>query len=199
MARRAGARLDFGALTKRVDRYADLATKGVQQVRTRTLAVVKKRIRPEAARLLSTQVIALSARKIAPYLGVRVEGDAVVLTGSRARLPLSEFSPRQGAKGVIATLWRDAGPREFPHTFIRKGGKGTKKQVWQRAPFTGQKGQKRAPSGLVQRLPVVQRKGQSFSRAVTGKKHGDILPGLTALGRNILSEEVARVLESARA
>lgn len=191
---RPGLDISYSVLSRHANRVAELSGPALERVKKRTLSTVNRRVKPEAARLLSAQVLNLSARTITPYIGSRIVGDSVVVTASRTRLPLSAFKPRRGPGGVIATLWRDSGPREFPHTFIPKGGK----EVWQRVPYSGQKGQRAGPSGLVHRTPIVVRKGPSFYRALIGRKHGDIFPELMVFARSLLSEEIARLLESER-
>jgi hypothetical protein len=191
---RASVNIGFGVLVKHAESYRQLAGPAAERVKKRTLATLQRRLRSEAARLLSEDVLNLTARQISPFLSTQLStGDTLMLRGSTQRLPLSAFKPRPGPKGVIATLWRDSGPRVFEHTFIPKGGK----QVWQRVPWSGQKGQgkRAAPSGLVQRTPIVVRKGPSFSRAVLSKKHGDIYPPLMQFAQSVLSEEIARLLK----
>lgn len=205
----AGLVIDFAGLVRQAARIDQLRKGGLDRVRTRTVATLKRRLGPEAARLLSAEVLNLTPRQISPHLSVEVSGsglgvDALILRGDRGRLPLSDFRATWGGRntpGAVATLWRDAGPITFAHTFKVKGGG---KQIWQRVPFTGAKfnsargGRQRgggSASGLVDRLPIVVRKGPAFARAVTGKKHGDILPPLFDFARSVLADEVARLLK----
>jgi hypothetical protein len=191
-----GIDIEYSVLSEHESRLDEITGKQLDKVRRNTLVTISRRVKPEAARLLSAHVLNLAPRTISPFLTTKINSDnSVTLSARNSRLPLSAFKPRKGPNGVIATLWRDAGPREFAHTFISKKGK---RNVWQRVPFTGQKGQTAAPSGLVQRLPIVVRKGPSFYRALVGRKHGDIFPELMTFSRSVLSAEIERQLDLAK-
>jgi len=199
----AGLLVEVGALARIEARLRALSGPQLARVTSRSIATLRRRLVPEAARLLSQKVLNLQPRQISPYLGTELSGDTLILRGSKKRLPLSEFGARWGGRttaGAVATLWRDAGPKTFLHTFKIKG----KKQVWQRVPYRGAKFNSRklgrgtqsaAPSGLVQQYPIIVRKGPSFSRAVIGKRHGDITPDLIAFAQTVLAAEVQRLLK----
>ena len=117
------------------------------------------------------------------------------------------FPPRVGADGVTVTTWRDTGPQQYAHAFKRRDKAG----IWQRIPWkAGLKSRDRAgnrrggrdaaPSGLVQRLPIVQRKGPSLHRVFQfgGKyaSHVDIRPKLNTYAEQVFSAELARLIRS---
>jgi len=200
----AGIQLNLGGLAKAAAKLRGLSTTQLERVSKRGIATLQRRLVPEAARLLSQKVLNLQPRQISPYLGTELSGDTLILRGSKKRLPLSDFGATWGGSttaGAVATLWRDAGPKTFLHTFKIKG----KKQVWQRVPYSGAKFNSRklgrgtqsaAPSGLVQQYPIIVRKGPSFSRAVIGKRHGDIYPDLIRYSNDLLATEIRRLLDA---
>lgn len=191
MGRRQGLDVTVGKLSALSQHAQDLAGPGLARVQQRAMGTLKRRAKAEAARLLSERVLALSPRAISPFISVSVRDTTLTIYGARKRLPLSMFSPVAGPRGVSATIWRDQGPKLFEHTFIRRG----TREVWQRVPFTGQKGQRVAPSGLVQRLMIVQRKGPEFSRAVRERKHGDIHTPMVGFAQNVVALEIRRLLK----
>lgn len=194
------ASLSNGHIAKRLE----FIQRQVPQVRDRALASMLRGLKPEAARLISADILNLSPRQISPYLSAwAVKADNSIRIGaSRARLPLQAFKPRVSATGgVTVTTWKDRGPQQMPHAFKRPDGKAG---IWQRVPWAGQKGQGGNPgtaSGLVHRLPIVERKGPSMRRIFQGRNtptggHGDILPRLTVYAQARLAEEVARMMKA---
>jgi hypothetical protein len=201
---------NFDALIRRAAQFTDLSTKQLAQVKSRTVATLKRRLGPEAARQISDNILNLTSRQISPYLIVKVTADGIALTGSSSRLPVSAFKPTwagRSSPGVVVTFWRDAGPLLLAHTFMRRDSK----EVWMRVPGarsrtqlvgTGRDSSRvvvREASGLVGRLPIVVRKGPSFARAVYERRHGDIYPALSSFGGQLLSDESARLLALFRA
>lgn len=187
-----------------IARRLEFIQRQVPQARDRALASMVRGLKPEAARLISADILNLSPRQISPYLSANaVKSDNSIRVGaSRQRLPLQAFKPRVSATGgVTVTTWKDRGPQQQPHAFKRPDGKSG---IWQRVPWAGQKGQGGKPgsaSGLVQRLPIVERKGPSMHRIFQGRDtptggHGDILPRLTVYAQARLAEEVARMMKA---
>ena len=194
------ASLKNGHIAKRLE----FIQRQVPQVRDRALASMVRGLKPEAARLISADILNLSPRQISPYLSANaVKSDNSIRVGaSRQRLPLQAFKPRVSATGgVSVTTWKDRGPQQMTHAFKRPDGKAG---IWQRVPWAGQKGQGGNPgtaSGLVHRLPIVERKGPSMHRIFQGRNtptggHGDILPRLTVYAQARLAEEVARMMKA---
>ncbi|MEN1941010.1 hypothetical protein WCE39_07945 [Luteimonas sp. MJ174] len=166
------------------------------------MSTLQRRLRPETARAISTDVLNLSARRVSPYVQVdrrKVAGaDVLTVSTARTRIPLADYTPRVSRKdGVTVTTWRDAGPKRYPHAFRRKDKAG----IWQRIP-SGKHGVNPTPSGLVQRLPIVERKGPSIHRVfVHGGRFGthvDLRPRLAAFVETTLAQEVARLLRVPR-
>lgn len=194
------ASLSNGKITKRLA----YIQRQVPEVRKRALASMVRGLIPEAARLISADILNLSPRQISPYLsaGAAKADNSIRIGASRERLPLQAFKPRvSAAGGVTVTTWKDRGAQALPHAFRRPDGK---PGIWQRVPWAGQKGQGGNPgtaSGLVHRLPIVQRKGPSMHRIFVGRNtptggHGDILPRLTVYAQARLAEEVARMMKA---
>ena len=193
------ASLSNGHIAKRLE----FIQRQVPKVRERALASMVRGLKPEAARLISADILNLSARQISPYLSANAakSDNSIRIGASRQRLPLQAFKPSASASGVSVTTWKDRGPQRHPHAFKRPDGKAG---IWQRVPWAGQKGQggnPGSPSGLVQRLPIVERKGPSMHRIFQGRNtptggHGDILPRLTVYAQARLAEEVARMMKA---
>lgn len=194
------ASLSNGQISKRLE----FIQRQVPEVRKRALASMVRGVIPEAARLISADILNLSPRQISPYLSASAakSDNSIRVGASRERLPLQAFKPRvSAAGGVTVTTWKDRGSQQMPHAFKRPDGK---PGIWQRVPWAGQKGQggnPGTPSGLVQRLPIVQRKGPSMHRIFQGRNtptggHGDILPRLTVYAQARLAEEVARMMKA---
>lgn len=194
------ASLSNGHIAKRLE----FIQRQVPEVRERALASMVRGLIPEAARLISADILNLSPRQISPYLsaGAAKADNSIRIGASRERLPLQAFKPRvSAAGGVTVTTWKDRGAQALPHAFRRPDGK---PGIWQRVPWAGQKGQGGNPgtaSGLVHRLPIVQRKGPSMHRIFVGRNtptggHGDILPRLTVYAQARLAEEVARMMKA---
>lgn len=172
------------------------------KVRDRALASTLRGVKSEAARLISAVVLNLSARQISPYLSARLDrsDNSIRIGASKKRLPLLAYKPRVSKSGgVTVTTWKDRGGQQLPHAFRRPDGKAG---IWQRVPYTGANGQSGGgASGLVHRLPIVERKGPSMHRIFQGRNtptggHGDILPRLTIYAQARLAEEVARMMKA---
>lgn len=190
------ATLKNGSISKRLE----FIQKRLPLVRERAIASTLRGIIPEAARMISADVLNLAPRQISPHVsaGVAKADNAIVVGASKKRLPLVAFKPRISKRtGVTVTTWKDRGPQHLPHAFKRKDGKAG---VWQRVPFTGAKfggSHQRGGSfsGLVSRLPIVERKGPSMHR-IFQAKHGDITPALTIYAQARLAAEVQRMLKA---
>lgn len=194
------ASLSNGHIAKRLE----FIQRQVPKVRDRALASMLRGIKPEAARLISADILNLSPRQISPYLSAWVAkvDNSIRIGASKQRLPLEAFKARATANGgVTVTTWKDRGPQRLPHAFKRRDGQAG---IWQRVPWAGQKGQGGNPgtdSGLVHRLPIVRRKGPSMHRIFRGRNtptsgHGDIVPRLTIYAQARLAEEVARMMKA---
>jgi hypothetical protein len=201
--------------TKGLKRGASRLLKAPERARTaanRAISTLERRLGPETARAISEDVLNLPTRRVSPHIDVKRhrtrDGDYVAVSASRTRLPLSAYSPRfSRTEGVTVTTWRDSPQQELPHGFRRKDKPG----VWQRIPAhkvakfrpakRGRADQTAAaPSGLVARLPVVERKGPSMHRVFVfeGRHagHTDIRPRLSAFVQETLSREIARLLRA---
>jgi hypothetical protein len=202
----ANVTLDVSGVIRQAATLRTLKDREIAQVQTRVVSGLKRRIVPEAARLTSDGILNLTPRQISPYLFVETFADGIRLRGKSQRLPVSAFKPTWGgptSAGVTVTFWRDAGPLTLVHTFIRKGTKG----VWQRVPGKRSKTQRvgvgrdssrqvvRPATGLVSRLPIVQRKGPSFARAIFERKHGDIYPDLIEFSQTFVRDEADRLVK----
>lgn len=178
-------------------RLTNIASK-IDQVMARAKATVIRRVGPEASRLISADVLNLTARRISPHIRVSTNtvkgvGEYIVVNASRTRLPLSDFTPSFSKRdGVTVTTWREQGPKQYPRAFKRRDKKG----VWQRIPAS------RKSDALVARLPIAERKGPSLHRVFQFNGpyagHGDIRPQLTAFIQTRLTQEITRLLDVAR-
>ena len=196
----AKSRLDVsvGGALAHAKRLSNNAKK-IEQVMARSKATVMRRVGPEAARLISAEVLNLTSRRISPHIHVTANtvkgvGEYIVVNASRTRLPLSDFTPRFSKReGVTVTTWREQGPKQYARAFKRRDGK---KGVWQRVPAS------RKSDALVARLPITERKGPSLHRVFQFNGpyagHGDIRPQLTAFIQSRLSQEITRLLDVAR-
>lgn len=204
------ARVDFsmGGVAKHAARLG-ASVKRAQQVSDRAVSTLTRRLRPETARIIAVDVLNLPARTVSQSVQVAKrkvgEGTYVTVSASRTRLPLIAFTPRfSRLDGVTVTTWREQGPQRLSHAFRRKDKPG----VWQRVPYSGGKAiggigmQRRtgSPSGLVDRLPIVQRKGPSMHRvfeyAGRYRGRGDIRPQLSTFVETTLSQEIARLIRA---
>ena len=195
----AAARVDFNVsrLKAAADRISVLQKKRAQIVQ-RSAVTLSRRLKPEAARIIARDVLNLPAGKISKNIAAQVRdvggaGKIVSLTASRVRLPLSDYKPRISRRGgVTVTTWLDAEAQVLPHAFKRRDTTG----IWQRIP--AKHGAHAGPSGLVNRLPIVQRKGPSMHRVFqfSGPRasHVDIRDELNAFAEQTLSAEIARLL-----
>lgn len=200
MAKGSLVNFDTSGLMRHVDRLRQTPAK-LEQVRKRSIATLSRRLKAEAARQVSEVQLNLSPGQIAPFINVKhTTGgnvDYVSVTASRDRIPLKAYKAKVSKKsGATVTTWKDAAPVQLPHAFKRPDG-----NVWQRVPYKGQKGADRAPSGLVQRLPIVVRKGPSMKRALqpagpSKNDHGreQVVAHLMEFGQSILSAEIKRLL-----
>lgn len=165
------------------------------KTRERALASMLRGLKPEAARRISADILNLSPRQISPYLSAQVSSsdNSISIGASKQRLPLTAFKAKASkGNGVTVMTWKDRGMQHMPHAFKRNDGKAG---IWQRVPGLG------GDSGLVNRLPIVQRKGPSMHRIFRGRTtpkggHGDIVPGLTTFAQARLAEEVARMMKA---
>lgn len=184
----------------------------VKQIRQRAAATLQRRLGPETTRALSEEVFNVSPRRLRPHIHVTrhklKDGEYLSVQASRLRLPLIAFSPQVSrTEGVTVTTWREGGAKRLPHAFRRKDSPG----IWQRIPAKNvgkfrPGGRSRADqtaetaSGLVARLPIVERKGPSLHRAFVfgGPRttHTDVRPRLSQFAREVLSAEIARQLRA---
>lgn len=198
--------INTDSLIRKADALYDLSTKQLDQVQSRVVSSLKRRLAPQAARVIASEILNLTARQISQYLDVQVSANGITLRGSDTRLPVSAFKPSwdgPSSPGVVVTFWRDAGPLTLAHTFMRPGSK----EVWQRIPGARSKTARvgvgrdsarvvtKAASGLVGRLPIVVRKGPAFARAVYEKKHGDIFPSLIEFAMTFVKVEADRLVQ----
>lgn len=202
-----GARVTSAGF-QRVAAHARSALKGAALARQRAISTLVRRIGTETVRTISGEILNLPQNKVRPYIGTRStqDGDsaAIVVSASRYRLPLTDYRPKVSNAGVVVTTWRDSPPLALPHAFVRRDKPG----IWQRVPFTGAKfgagPQVAAPSGLVDRLPIVQRKGPSMHRVFVKESgareraHGDVAARLREVARETLHKEVERLMKSLR-
>ena len=150
---------------------------------------------------MSTLQLNLSARQISPYIHTKAGSagsmDYVSVYASDTRLPLRAFKPRRnGRKGIAVQFWRDEAPRAMPHAFLLRG------DWWQRVPFREGLGALRAPSGLVDRLPITLRVGPSLKRALqpvgqfpAAPHRDEVVEALKSYGQEVLRAELARLSE----
>ena len=134
MARASRVEFSLPSLAADAKRFA-AGEKRAQQIVSRAGSTLARRLKPEAARLIASDVLNLPASRIGKYLSAarsKTKGtDAVVLSASKTRLPLSDYKPRVGADGVTVTTWRDTGPQQYAHAFKRRDKAG----IWQRIPW----------------------------------------------------------------
>jgi hypothetical protein len=197
MAKGAKVFVDTTGIRRAVQRLDRFSTKRMEQIRQRSIGTVRRRLRAEAAREISEHQLNLSPRQISPYINVKAGKaggmDYVAVTASDQRLPLRLFKARYSKKsGVTVQTWRDAPPVRLPHAFKRGN------EFWQRIPAGP--GQERGPSGLVHRLPIVQRKGPSLKRTLQPTRHGGahklqtVVDNLSRFARDCLADEIQRHL-----
>lgn len=189
--------MSVGGARAHAKRLTNVAKK-IDQVMARAKATVIRRVGPEASRLISGEILNLTARKVSPHIRVssntvKGAGAYIVVSANKTRLPLADFTPRFSKReGVTVTTWRDQGPKQYPRAFKRRDKKG----VWQRIPAS------RKSDALVARLPIAERKGPSMHRIFqfNGRYagHGDIRPQLTAFIQTRLTQEITRLLDVAR-
>ena len=189
--------MSVGGARAHAKRLTNVAKK-IDQVMARAKATVIRRVGPEASRLISGEILNLTARKVSPHIRVssntvKGAGEYIVVSANKTRLPLADFTPRFSKReGVTVTTWRDQGPKQYPRAFKRRDKKG----VWQRIPAS------RKSDALVARLPIAERKGPSMHRIFqfNGRYagHGDIRPQLTAFIQTRLTQEITRLLDVAR-
>ncbi len=189
--------MSVGGARAHAKRLTNVAKK-IAQVMARAKATVIRRVGPEASRLISGEILNLTARKVSPHIRVssntvKGAGEYIVVSANKTRLPLADFTPRFSKReGVTVTTWRDQGPKQYPRAFKRRDKKG----VWQRIPAS------RKSDALVARLPIAERKGPSMHRIFQFNGpyagHGDIRPQLTAFIQTRLTQEITRLLDVAR-
>ncbi len=189
--------MSVGGARAHAKRLTNVAKK-IDQVMARAKATVIRRVGPEASRLISGEILNLTARKVSPHIRVssntvKGAGEYIVVSANKTRLPLADFTPRFSKReGVTVTTWRDQGPKQYPRAFKRRDKKG----VWQRIPAS------RKSDALVARLPIAERKGPSMHRIFQFNGpyagHGDIRPQLTAFIQTRLTQEITRLLDVAR-
>lgn len=191
------SRIDFSVGGVRsAARRLDVASKRAATIESRAVSTLVRRLKPETARVIASDVLNLPASKVTRYVRVdqtsRGSEKIVIVAASRTRLPLADYTPRVNRfEGVTATTWRDAGPQRYPHAFKRRDGK---KGIWQRIP------KNKGSVELVQRLPIIERKGPSLHRVFQTKGryagHTDINGRLSAFVQQILSAEIARLIRA---
>lgn len=201
MAKGARVTLDATPLRRAAQQVAGISRRA-EQIQSRARATLVRRLRAEAARQISELQLNLRPRQISRHIGVR-QGraggmDHISVTASATRLPLQAFRPRAIRRaGFVVQTWRDAPPIRLPHAWRR-----TRTEIWQRipSPYPGDVG----PSGLVHRLPIVQRKGPSLKRTL--QPHGkspnehrrqEVVERLCDFAQHTLADEIQRLLRSA--
>lgn len=193
-----GSRVDFSMAGARAHaQRLSKVPKRVEQVVARAKSTLVRRLGPETSRLVSSDVLNLSASRVRPHIHVKAEKSAgfeyVTVAATRTRLPLTDFGPRfTKHNGVTVTTWREKGAQHLPHAFKRRDGKAG---VWQRIPV------RKGSDAMVARLPIVQRKGPSLHRALefTGRRArgAPIQDQLSRFVQATLSQEIARLLRVA--
>lgn len=188
----------------RVAAHARTLVQGAALARQRTIGTLVRRVGTETVRTISGEILNLPQNKVRPAISVRSEqasdNAAVVVSASKQRLPLTDYKPHVSKSGVTVTTWRDSPPLVLPHAFVRRDKPG----IWQRVPFTGAKFGGGAQSGggkfgLVDRLPIVQRKGPSMHRVFVTESggreraHGDVAARLKEVARETLHKEIERL------
>lgn len=196
------ADIDVGGVYRLAKVLGGVADKKTAQVAQRSVGTLSRRLKAEAARKVSELQLNLSPSQIAPYISVKA-GKAgsehyVSVSAAKTRLPLTVFKPSfSDATGVRVQTWKDQPAEHLPHAFKRKGN-----QVWQRVPWSsGASSEPMTPFGLVQRLPIVQRKGPSLKRTLQVVKPGtrshrreEVVEHLMKFGQSILAAEIKRLL-----
>lgn len=197
MAKGAQVQVDTTGLRRAIARLQGLSAKKVEQVTKRSRSTLARRLRAEAARQVAKHQLNLSARQVSPYIQVKQGStsslDYVAVTASAERLPLRAYKAKISKRaGVTVQTWRDQPVQRLPHAF------GRGRDAWQRIPATA--GYESGPSGLVHRLPIVQRKGPSLRRALQDTGRGgahnrqQVVDNLNAFARQVLAAEIERLL-----
>lgn len=168
MAKGARVTVDTTALRRAALRVEQYGSRKLRQVTSRAKSTLTRRLRAETARQVAEHQLNLTPRQISPHIQVRhgstSDADYVSVTASARRLPLSDYKPRVSkGRGATVTTWLDMPPLRLPHAF-QHGGSRARPRIFQRIPsrYPGDVG----PSGLVHRLPIVQRKGPSLRRTL---------------------------------
>ena len=196
---KADATFDLRGLVRQAARLGKLTPQVLAQVEQRTMSTLARRLPVEASRLASEQIVNLPRAIVRKGLSARASGPAgeraVVLTGSRTRIPLSKFGGRYGGRrtpGATAQPYRDGGRVTYKSSFAIKG-RGIRGGIWTRLP-------KHAPTkpGIDRNRFIIQRKGPSISRAILDRKHGDIIPALSDFAGTVLSSEAQRLFKAVR-
>lgn len=199
--RRATASFDFRGLARHAKRLGQLGPKAFAQVEQRTLSTLSRRLPVEASRLASEKILNLPRSLVRKGLSAYVAGPAgeraVVLSGSRERIPLSKFGGAyyggRRTPGAVAQPYRDDAARTYASSFAIKG-RGIRGGIWSRLP----KNAVNNKNNIDRNRFIIQRKGPSISRAILERKHGDIFPALSEVGSQVLRAEIARLLKAAR-
>lgn len=188
-----GVNLDLSAIRRCVARVNAVKKTALKAQRLARVGVVRG-LRPEAARVISSVQLNLPPRQIARYLTAHLNDDTVSLSASRDRLPLMDFRPAIGRDGVRVMTFRSRGVQHLPHAFLHKG------KIKQRIPAKGRNFDS-GPSGLVWRLPIVNRAGPSLARTLRPDgRHGadpmagEVVKRLAVFARATLARELGRLL-----
>lgn len=184
-------------LRARVDELGAGAKK-VMDLAGKTLA---RRLPVRAADLVAEKILNAPRNKVRGYLSAKTSGYNVILLGVEKRMPLKDFSgTRYGGRntpGAVVEKWRDSpaetysAARASTSALLEGGafaikGRGVKGGIYNRII-------KKHPSG---RQVLALRKGPSFARAITERRHGDIIPDLVEAGREVLRAEIERLLKA---
>lgn len=157
---------------------ADLALKRARGTLVRRLPV-------EARRDIQTEY-ALGAIRIGRGLSVRVEADAVVLTGAKRGVGLIEFGGRWGGRrsaGATAQVHTGGGRTTRPHTFIATGASGNR-QIFERATIGGRR---------AGRWPIVAAYGPSVAQMLRRPGRAE---RLTDVAEGVLDAEIDRLAKT---
>jgi hypothetical protein len=185
-------------LSARLDLYSH---KEITQMFRRAAGTLSRRFPKEAARLVSERVLNVDAATIAPMLSAfaSVVGDdvSVRLQGLRKRVPLHKFlGARWGGRetpGAVVKVWRDTPAETYSAARAAAAGKRGRGGVFAIVSRGGVSG------GLFQRLKgsrqIARRSGPELWRAITDREHGDIQPELVEFGREVLREEIERLMQ----
>lgn len=192
---------DLGGIERLAARLELYGPKEINQMFRRAAGTLARRFPKEAARLVSERVLNLDAATIAPMLSAFASGTgddvSVRLQGLRKRVPLHKFlGARWGGRetaGASVKVWRNK-PAET-YSAARASAVSNRRRGGVFA-IVGRGG---VSGGLFQRVKggreITRVTGPELWRAITDREHGDIQPDLIEFGRDVLREEIERLMQ----